>query len=183
MKQFNIAQFGNKVLRKLTRNLSVNEIKSTEIQSLISEMRSKLIDKKLGIGLAAPQVGESVALAVIELQKTPLRGEPESLSLVIINPKITRVFGRKLQMWEGCISSGPGKAGLFAKVPRYRRIELEYLDDLANRHIMVFDGLAAHVIQHEVDHLNGILFVDKVKDTSTYMTYSEYKKMKKKELI
>jgi peptide deformylase len=86
-------------------------------------------------------------------------------------------------MWEGCISSGAGKAGLFAKVPRYEKIELEYLDESAVSHKKVFSGLVAHVIQHEVDHLNGILFVDKVKDSTTFMTYSEYRKMKKKEVL
>jgi len=73
--------------------------------------------------------------------------------------------------------SGSVKANLFAKVPRYKKIELEYFDEHAIKQTRVFKGLAAHVIQHEVDHLNGILFVDKVKDTSTYMTYKEYKKM------
>ena len=142
-------------------------------------MQNLLLDKKLGIGLASTQIGESVSLAVIELQKTKARPDIERSSLVIINPKITKVSGNKTQMWEGCISSGAGKAGLFAKVPRYKKIELEYLDENAVKHKKEFSGLSAHVIQHEVDHLNGILFVDKVKDSTTYMTYSEYRKLKK----
>jgi peptide deformylase len=177
-----ITQFGDPVLRKGIKRLSKAEILSKETQQLLAEMRSKLVDDKLGIGLAATQVGVSLSIAVIELQKTPLREEIDEISLVIINPKIVKVFGRKSQMWEGCISSGSGKAGLFAKVPRYIKIELEYFDENANTHKEVFSGLTAHVIQHEVDHLNGILFVDKVKDTSTFMTYTEYKKMKKKEM-
>ncbi|MDO8265816.1 MAG: peptide deformylase [Candidatus Saccharibacteria bacterium] len=176
-----ITQFGNSILRDRSKVLSDEQILSKQTRQLIKHMRSLLLEKKLGIGLAAPQVGVSIAVAVIELQKTPVRLEIEDLSLVIINPKITKVFGSKSQMWEGCISSGAGKAGLFAKVPRYRKIELEYSDEKAIKHVEVFEGLAAHVIQHEVDHLNGILFVDKVKDTSSFMTYSEYRKMKKKE--
>ncbi len=176
-----ITQFGDATLRKVAKDLSAEEIVSTETQDLIATMRSKLVDEKLGIGLAAPQVGKSLAIAVIELQKTPLREEIEEVSLSIINPKITKVFGRKSQMWEGCISSGSGKAGLFGKVPRFKKIELQYLDEKAVRHTEMFSGLTAHVIQHEVDHLHGTLFVDKVKDTSTYMTYTEYKKMKQKE--
>jgi len=129
--------------------------------------------------LAGPQVGSSLNLAVIELRRTPLHPEIDMLSLVIINPKITKIFGRKYQMWEGCISSGTGKAGLYAKVPRYKKIELEYLDENAVKQSKVFSDLAAHVIQHEVDHLNGILFVDKVKDSKTFMSYSEYKKMRR----
>ena len=178
MKELKISQFGNPVLRGESTQLPISQVKSDVVQNLIVSMQNLLKTKKLGIGLASPQVGESLALAVIELQKTPLRDSTEELSLVIINPKITKVFGRKSQMWEGCISGGAGKAGLFAKVPRYKKIELEYLDEKAIKHVKFFDGLSAHVIQHEVDHLNGILFVDKVEDTSTYISYDEYKKMK-----
>ncbi len=179
MNNLKITQFGNPVLREQTKPLSKNQILNPETQKLIKEMRSLLLDKKLGIGLASTQVGEQGSLAVIELQKTKARPDIERFSLVIINPKITNVFGSKSQMWEGCISSGSGKAGLFAKVPRYKKVELEYMDENAVAHKEIYEGLEAHVIQHEVDHLNGILFVDNVKDTSTYMTYSEYKKMKK----
>jgi peptide deformylase len=179
MKQLKITEFGDPLLRSQTKSISTDEILTTHIQGLISDMRTMLKSKKLGIGLAAPQVGESLAIAVIELQKTALRDTEEELSLVIINPKIKKVFGRKSPMWEGCISGGAGKAGLFAKVPRYKKIELEFLDEKAIKHVKIFYGLGAHVIQHEVDHLNGILFVDKVKDTKSYMTYNEYKKMKR----
>lgn len=179
MNKLTIAQFGNPVLRMQTKPLSKTQILNPDTKKLIGEMQSLLLDKKLGIGLASTQVGESISLAVIELQKTKVRPDIERMSLVIINPKITKVFGRRYQTWEGCISSGEGKAGLFAKVPRYKKVELEYLDENAVSHKKVFSGLAAHVIQHEVDHLNGTLFVDKVKDSTTYMTYSEYRKMKK----
>lgn len=177
--KYRVTQFGDPVLRVKTKPLTKSQILSSETKKLISEMQSLLLDKKLGIGLASTQVGESVSLAVIELQKTKIRLEIERLSLVIINPKITKVFGGRSQTWEGCISSGEGRAGLFAKVPRYKKVELEYLDENAVSCSEVFEGLSAHVIQHEVDHLNGILFVDKVKDTSTFMTYKEYKKMKR----
>jgi peptide deformylase len=172
-----ITQFGNDILRQKCRHIAASEIGSIDTKKLIDDMKSTLLGKKLGIGLAAPQVGVDQSLAVIELQKTEVRPDTEELSLVIINPKITQTFGQRTQLWEGCISSGNGKAGLFAKVPRYKKIELEYLDVKAVKHTRVFEGLAAHVIQHEVDHLNGILFVDRVKDPKTYKTYKEYKKM------
>ena len=176
-----ITQFGNPILRDTCKQLSIDEIVSDDTRQLIARMKVLLAEKKLGVGLAAPQVGKNISLAVIEIQKTPLRPEVEPFSLVIINPKITQTFGKRKHLWEGCISSGAGKAGLFAKVPRYKRIELEYMDEAATKKVKIFEGLSAHVIQHEVDHLNGILFVDKVRDTSTYMSYSEYKKMKQKE--
>ena len=126
-------------------------------------------------------MGESLAIAVVNIQKTPIRLEVEDFELTIINPKITETFGYRQQMWEGCISSGQKENGLFAKVPRYKKIALEYYDEKAQKHTKVFEGLPAHVIQHEVDHLNGVLFVDRVKDTRTYMTYTEYKAMKENE--
>ena len=137
-------------------------------------MRFTLTSKKLGVGLAAPQVGKDLALSVISIHPTKHRPKVKELELVIINPKITKYTGRKTQMWEGCLSGG--KSGLFAKVPRHKSVELEYLDEKGIKHKKTFKGLPAQVIQHEVDHLNGILFVDKVKDTKTYMTLKEYKK-------
>lgn len=181
MNRLKISQFGNPLLRETTKNITNQQIVSAEIQTLILDMRKLLKTKKLGIGLAAPQIGKSLNLAIVEIQKTQLRNNVEEFSLVIINPKITNTYGRKTQIWEGCISAGEGKANLFAKVPRYKKIELTYLNENAELITEIFTGLPAHVLQHEVDHLNGILFVDKVKDSSTYMTYSEYKKMKKKE--
>jgi len=66
---------------------------------------------------------------------------------------------------------------MFAKVPRYKKVELEYYDELGIKHTRLFKGLPAHVTQHEVDHLNGVLFVDRVKDTKTYMKFNEYKSL------
>ncbi len=169
------AQFGNPILRQEARALAKREILSSEIQSLIKNIKYTLKNKKYGVGLAAPQVGEGVSLAVIRIRPTKTRPKlPKEkwADLVIINPKITKSIGRRQQMWEGCISFTES----FAKVPRYKKIELLYLDEKATKHKKIFEGLLAHVIQHEVDHLNGILFVDKVKDPTTFMTASEYKK-------
>ncbi len=167
-------EFGNPILRNRADKLSVFEIKSSKTQHLISAMKSTLMETKLGVGLAAPQVGEGVALSVILVQPTKHRPEVKPFELVIINPEIIQTFGRKYQLWEGCISSGQGKAGLFAKVPRYNKVKLKFTDENGTGHSKIFSGLPAQVIQHEVDHLNGILFVDRVKDTKTYVTYREY---------
>jgi peptide deformylase len=173
-------QFGDPILRQQTRLVSPKEIASAEIQSLIADMRKTLQTNELGVGLAAPQIGHGIALAVIWIEPTAHRPDANKYSVVIINPVIIRTIGRKKQLWEGCISAGShGTADLFAKVPRHQSIEIEYLDEHGNHHTEVVKGLIAHVMQHEVDHLNGMLFVDRVKDTSTYMTNSEYKKMLK----
>lgn len=169
-------QFGDPILRQTAKPLSRQEVLAPKTRRLIKDMRGTLAALKLGIGLAAPQIGQPLALAVIAIQPTKHRPDVEPFELVLINPIITKSVGRKKQLWEGCISAGPGKAGLFAKVPRYGKIKVKFMDEKGITYHKFFEGLPAHVIQHETDHLNGILFVDKVKDTKTYMTYSEYMK-------
>ncbi len=175
-----ITEFGNPILRKVAAQILPNEILQPKLQQLITDMHHTLAAKELGVGLAAPQVGESIALAVISIRPLPHRKKVERFEAVLINPKITETSARKYPMWEGCISCGPGKAGLFAQVPRYKRVKVTYFDEKGVQHHREFKGFPAHVIQHEVDHLNGTLFVDKVKDTKSFMTYSEYMKRAKK---
>src|SRR5882757_3387118 len=98
--------FGNPILRQKTRKLDQEEIKSKVIQDLISEIRYTLENKKYGIGLAAPQVGEAIALSVIYIRPTKMRPDlPKSMwaDLVLINPEII-YSGAKADYWEGCIS-------------------------------------------------------------------------------
>jgi peptide deformylase len=175
-------QFGNPVLRQKAKRLSNDEILSGEIQALIQNMHHTLLNRNYGIGIAAPQIGQSLAISVIELRSTRTRPNlPKSkwVSMVIINPEIVKTYGESKEMWEGCLSFD----NAFAKVPRYEKIRVHYQDEKSKEHEKVLDGLLAHVFQHETDHLNGALFVDKVRDTKTYMTESEYLKMRKKEEI
>ncbi len=168
-------EFGNPVLRKEAKELSHDEILSEGAQLLIVNMRHTLIEKKYGIGLAAPQVGHNISLSVIEIRPTEIRPnlpKSEWRSLNIINPKILKLYGGKKEYWEGCISL----PDVFAKVPRYKKVHVRYTDEKGAIHEEEFEGLLAHALQHEVDHLNGKLFVDKVKNSSTYMTAAEYKK-------
>ncbi len=171
-------EFGNPLLRQKAAQLTKPEILSTKVKKLIQDIQTTLKTFKLGVGLAAPQVGESLALSVIMIQPTKLRPEVMPFELVVINPEVVQTYGRKVQLWEGCISGGAGKAGLFARVPRYKKVRVKYFDEKAVKHIKEFEGLQAHVLQHEIDHLNGILFVDLVKDTKSYTTYKEYLKLK-----
>jgi peptide deformylase len=174
MKIMHITEFGNSVLREKAKKLTTEEIKSQKVQQLIKNIRHTLTEQKLGVGLAAPQVGECLAISLIAILPTRHRPEVQPFELVIINPRITKTFGNRKQIWEGCISAG--KSGLFAKTPRYLKVEVEFLDEKGLKHKKIFEGLQAQVVQHETDHLNGVLFMDHVKDTSTYMTMKEYKK-------
>lgn len=175
MKPLKIAEFGDPILRITAKKVPVASIGSAAFQKLINDIRDHLVGEKLGVGLAAPQVSESLALSVIAIRPTAHRPKVKEFDLVIINPSYKGV-GDKKDMWEGCISSGAGQAGLFGKVPRYTKVEATFWDENGQKHIKQFSGMPAQVIQHETDHLNGVLFVDKVTDTKTYMTLSEYRK-------
>jgi peptide deformylase len=169
-------RFGNPILRETARKLEPDEILSDEIQTLIENMYYTLREKQYGVGLAAPQIGVSIALSVVGIKPTPTRPDLEVFNTVLINPIVVETYGRRKQMWEGCVSSGEAENTLYAKVPRYKSIRLKWLDEKAVEHDEVLNGFVAHVAQHETDHLNGILFVDRVKNTKTYMLADEYKK-------
>lgn len=176
MKTLGLRQFGDPILRKKAKQLSRQEIDSAVIQSLIKNMRHTLVRKKLGVAVAAPQVGKSLAIVVIAIRPTEHRPNVEEFDLTLINPVISKKTGKATDKWEGCLSSGDGQANLFAKVKRYSKVTATFIDDAGVERTEAFDGLVAQVIQHEVDHLNGILFVDHVTDPTTYMTMQEYRK-------
>lgn len=172
-----IQEFGAKILRQKAVKVVPTDIPRAETQQLIKAMRGKLLDENLGVALAAPQVGVSKRVVVVAVRATAHRPHMNEVDLVMINPVITETFGRRVSLWEGCLSAGT--SGLFAKVLRYRKVEVEYLDENGNRHKTTFEGLLAQIAQHETDHLNGVLFVDHAKDPTTYMTKREYMRMMK----
>lgn len=169
-------RFGNPILRSKTERLTSEQITSGRIQDLIEDMRYTLLKKKYGVGIAAPQVGVDVALSVIGIKPTPNRPNSEPFEAVIINPEIIETYGNKKQLWEGCISCGTENNTLFARVPRYTKIRLRWVDEKGAQREETLEDFVAHVAQHETDHLNGILFVDRVKDPSTFMMADEYRK-------
>ncbi len=170
-------QFGDPVLRQVAQRLSRKQILSAEVQQLVRNMYYTLEKKKYGVGLAAPQVGVSLAISAIAIKPTPSRPHAQATQLTIINPEIIKTYGRRTGMWEGCISfCGDQKEFPYAKAMRYKKIRLRYMDEFAQVHEDDFDGLLGHVMQHETDHLDGIFFVDRVRDTTTYVTTSEYTK-------
>ena len=169
--------FGNTVLRQVARRLSKKEILSGEIQKLIADMRYTIEKRKMGVGLAAPQVGQSVAMSIIAIKPTPNRPDIKRFEQVIINPVVIETYGRKYPQWEGCMSAGTANNTLFALVPRYKKVKLRFYNEKAMLREEILEGLAAHVAQHETDHLNGILFVDKVKNPKTYTMAGELRKI------
>jgi peptide deformylase len=162
-----IANVGEDVLRNEARALTTEQILSARIQELIEHMRETLADAP-GVGLAAPQVGESLQLAIIE-DKAEYQASLTDAELaererqpvpfhVLINPKIRLLSEPDTVFFEGCLSL-PGFVGM---VPRARRVQVEALDHHGNPVRINAEGWYARILQHEIDHLNGNLYIDRM---------------------
>lgn len=138
----------NENLRK--KSVNVADVSNDKIQKLIPEMMQIMADKD-GVGLAAPQIGENIRLVVIRYKDN---------DLVIINPKFLKKSLLKDWGEEGCLSV-PGK---FGEVKRCKSVTVKYLDDRGVEQKLKANGLLARIIQHEIDHLDGILFIDRAKN-------------------
>ncbi|MCU0667521.1 MAG: peptide deformylase [Patescibacteria group bacterium] len=171
-----ITKFGNPILRQKARNLTDKEILSFDIQQLISYIKHTCDKKRYGVGLAAPQVGVNIALSVIAIKPTPTRPNRKKFDTVIINPEIIKHSTRKCRRWEGCISLGKGNDTPYCETWRYNTILVRYKDANAKIVEQELTGLASHVFQHELDHLNGILFVDRLTSPSKMVSAIEFRK-------
>ncbi len=168
-----IVQAGEAVLREKAKALSIGEIESREIQELIAWMRETMHDAP-GVGLAAPQVGLGIQLAVIEDKPEYMRDiaagvlkERERKPVpfhVLINPKITLADGAQPEFFEGCLSL----AGFTAVVPRARKVTVDCLDHRGEPKTIAASGWYARILQHEIDHLRGVLYIDHM-HTRTFM--------------
>lgn len=169
-----VTKFGNPILRAKAPRLSDKEIGSEGTKQFIQAMFERLLVDD-GVGLAAPQVGVSKALFVIDIHPNAYHPKRENFRAVVINPEYEGI-GKRLSTWEGCLSSGDGRSVLFGKALRYKKILATYTDQDGVHHKEQLNSLLAHIFQHETDHLNGRLFVDLVRDPTSYMTGDEYRK-------
>jgi peptide deformylase len=130
--------------------------------------------KEGGIGIAAPQVGVSVRAAVIEIESDSERyvDSPEFDLEVFLNPVVTVIDQTEQSYWEGCLSI-PDLRGL---VPRPRRVRVDYMGADGEARSIEAEGFLATVLQHELDHLDGVLFVDRVRDTTKLATIEDYRR-------
>jgi peptide deformylase len=175
-----IAQMGEPVLRRVARALSVEELRSPAIQTLIDDMIDTMHDAD-GAGLAAPQVYESLQICVIEIQKNPRYPDALDIPLtVLVNPVVTPLVESSpddleeqdsIAMFEGCLSV----AGLRGQVIRPRRVRVQALDRQGGELDFVWEGVRASVVQHETDHLKGVLYVDRA-DSKTLTFLREYER-------
>lgn len=179
----NILQLENAehTLRKDSRKLTREEIRSEKIRSLIIEMKD-IMRNAPGVGLAAPQIGVSIQLAVIEDPEERVKNIlPEILNdrgrvpvefHVIINPKIIQLSGRINYFFEGCLSI----KNRVRVTPRREIIEIEYLDENAEKKVITASGWYSRILQHEIDHLHGQLYIDISDSKSEIETNEDYKK-------
>ena len=175
---FDIVQVGDPVLRRAARPLEPEQIGTPFVQELIASMRQTMYDAP-GVGLAAPQVGESLQVVVIEddgpwletmsearlaeIGRTPLP------FAVLVNPTLQPVGDETDEFFEGCLSLD-GFSGL---VRRHRSVRLSALDERGKAFSMELSGWPARIVQHEVDHLAGVLYIDRM-DTRTFTTNENF---------
>jgi len=171
MSVLKVARIGHPVVRAAARELTPDEIRSPQIQRLIDDMRVTMYEYE-GVGLAAPQIHESLRLAVLEVPGSDKRAEegvPGSSGshgvpfTVLVNPKVTPLGPETVDGWEGCLSI-PDLRGL---VPRFARLRLEALDREGKPYTVEAEGFHARVIQHECDHLEGNVYLDRMRDMRT----------------
>jgi peptide deformylase len=165
-----VARLGHPVLRKVTETVSQRELQSPPLQQLIDDMIETMKEYE-GVGLAADQVHESKQIAVLEVADNPRYPEKPRVPLtVLVNPTIAPLSEDMEEDWEGCLSI-PDLRGM---VPRYKSIRVQALDREGKEIDFVANEFHARVIQHEFDHLNGKVYLDRMRDFSTLTFLQEF---------
>jgi peptide deformylase len=175
-KKLKIVELGDKILRTKAKVVSSVEIKSRKFQELVDNL-IKTCDLNEGVGVAAPQVGEGKRMFVLWSRTTKKRKGsrqkvPNLGPIAIINPKIVSTSKKIVKAWEGCLSI-PGIRGL---VPRHKSVDVEFITREGEKLSLTLEDFPARIFQHEFDHLNGIVFLDRT-DPKDLVTEKEYQKI------
>ncbi|KKS15333.1 MAG: Peptide deformylase [Parcubacteria group bacterium GW2011_GWB1_41_6] len=154
-----ILQKENSILRKVAQEVPIKEIGSAKIKKIIKEMTEALANEPEGVALAAPQIGYGLRLFIVAKHKLSQEENPLAGGefLIFINPKILKTSQKKVFLKEGCLSL----TGIYKEIWRKEKALIEAYDENGKKFRRGASGLLAEIIQHEVDHLNGILFIDK----------------------
>jgi peptide deformylase len=160
-----ILRVGHPLLRKPSQPVPLTEIRSAEVKKLIRDMYDTM-EQAAGVGLAAPQIGVQRRVVVVGLDRTDPRRDAERRieRRVLINPEITVLKGKPEGYWEGCLSV-PDMRGY---VERVRHIRLKWYDEKEEPHEAEIEGFDAVVYQHECDHLDGVLYIDRLKEPTMF---------------
>lgn len=157
-----IIQKENKVLRQNAKEIPVEKIKSKEIKKVLKRMSKTLNESENGVALAAPQIGESLRIFIVKT--FPLTSgsadhvdENKKSPMVFINPVIIKISSKKNIVDEGCLSV----EGVYGTIKRAEKLTIEAYNENGEKKTRGASGLLAQIIQHEIDHLNGVLFIDK----------------------
>ena len=178
-KKIEILQAGNPILREVSSVIPVNKVKSAEIKKLITQLKSAIDSQADAAAISAVQIGKPIRLFVIAKKifgvdiNNPEKNKDKK-DLVFINPKIVKTSKTKQLLEEGCLSV----RYIYGKVLRPEKVTIEAHDEAGKKFSRGFSGLLAQVVQHENDHLNGILFTDKATDIQK-ISEEEYEKMLK----
>ena len=168
-----VARMGHPVLRQRARPLDKSLLLNANTQKLIDDMIDTMHEYH-GVGLAAPQIHESMRIFVGLLEEEP---NPDTMPTVVVNPEITANRGDKEDGWEGCLSI-PDIRGM---VPRYVDITVKALDRRGKPMEIQLKNFAARVAQHETDHLDGVLFFDRMTSMQTLTYLDEYSRFHSKD--
>jgi peptide deformylase len=166
-----VARMGHPVLRTSTRELTRGQVRSGEIQRLIDDMIDTMREYD-GVGLAAPQVHAGVRLAVVAMGASGEGEEDAPGFTVLVNPVVTPIGTNKALGWEGCLSI----PDLRGEVPRHTEIAVEALDRQGRAFRVEAADFFARVIQHECDHLDGVLYVDRMQDMRSLTFIREFER-------
>ena len=167
-----VARLGHPVLRQAARPVPVEAITTPDVQRFIDDMVETMREYD-GAGLAANQVHTLLQIAVIEVASNPRYPDaPQVPLIVLVNPVVTPLTDEMEEGWEGCLSV-PDMRG---SVPRYTAVRLEGHDREARRLDLVAKDFFARVIQHETDHLNGIVYVDRMRDLQSLSHLAEWQR-------
>ncbi|MCI0546803.1 MAG: peptide deformylase [Candidatus Rokubacteria bacterium] len=167
-----VARLGHPVLRQPAAPVSVEALRAPETQRLIDDMVETMHEYN-GAGLAAPQVHVLQQICVIEVHANPRYPEAPSIPLtILVNPVVTPLTAEMEEDWEGCLSV-PDMRGI---VPRYTAVRLEALDREGGKIDVVAKEFFARVIQHETDHLHGMVYLDRMRDLSTLAHLAEWQR-------
>ncbi|HET8823010.1 MAG TPA: peptide deformylase [Thermoleophilaceae bacterium] len=173
MSRREIVEVGHPVLRERAREVSAEELRSDEVQRLIDDMVETMRAAN-GAGLAANQVAERLRIAVVEVRPGNPRYpyKPPVPLTIVVNPVIEPLDDEVERINEGCLSV----PDLRGEVPRHMSIRLRYTDRDGEGHEEVRRGLTAGTFQHELDHLDGVLFLDRVDDPATLTSWDAYER-------
>lgn len=176
-KSLSIVKLGNPILRQSSS--IVTDVKDEDITKLIDDLMKTLVETN-GVGIAAPQVAANYRLFIVASRPNPrYPNAPFMEPIVMINPKIIEHSTETVKGWEGCLSV-PGIRGL---VPRYQFITVEYTDVNGDLKNVKLEDFVARIFQHEHDHLDGIVFLDRVESTKELISEEEYQKIQNSEKV